>query len=400
MSPAWRVACFFAFAIYAGFALLLVFTVEDGTDSAGSPVGYDFSAYYEAAQFARHGEAARAYDDDAMIAAETARFPRSTTKLPWNYPPLFQTILLPVAVLPYFVALAVWTSLLFAAHAAFARQVASPASLWPLLVFPGAGINLMLGANGLLLALFVCAGLTLLERRPHAAGALFALALFKPHLALLLPIVLLATRRYRALTAMSASAVVFALVTTLFTGTASWAAFFAKAMLAGGIATSSSSGWSRVPTVFTLAKVLGAGDLAAGVIHAVVALAATGAVIWVWRADAKPLARAGALAAGLLLVTPYARIYDFALLFFPVAALFEEVRLETRTGDRWLLAAAWWSPLVGLFVRASTPWLSLLLVALLVRFVTATKRARVGENGEDRHPDRDVMVLDAKSSQK
>ena len=376
MSPAWRVACFLAFAIYAGFALLLVFTVEDGTDSAGSPVGYDFSAYYEGAQFARHGEAARAYDDDAMIAAETARFPRSTTKLPWNYPPLFQAMLLPVAVLPYFVALAVWTTLLFAAHAAFARQVATPATWWPLLVFPGAGINLMLGANGLLLALFVGAGFVLLDRRPLIAGSLFALALFKPHLVLLVPIVLLASGRYRALAGMIASAVLLALVTTLFTGTASWSAFFAKTMHAESVATSSSSGWSRVPTIFTLAKALGSGETVAGVIHAVVALAATGAVVWIWRANAKPLARAGALAVGLLLVTPYARIYDFALLFFSVVALFEDVRLHARAGDRWLLAAAWWSPLVGLLVKASTPWLSLLLVVLLARFVVGTKHLR------------------------
>ena len=376
MSAGWRVACLIAFAIYVGFALLLVFTVEDGTDTAGSPVGYDFSAYYEAAQFARRGEASQAYDDDAMLAAEKARFPRSTVKLPWSYPPLFQAILLPVAILPYFIALSVWTLLLAAGHAAFTRQLATPATIWPLVVFPGAGINLMLGANGLLVALFVGAGLWLLDRRPRVAGALFALALFKPHLALLVPIALLASGRYRALAAMIASGAAFALVTTLFTGTASWSAFFAKVAHAGTVATSSSSDWSRVPSVFTLAKVVGLGEAAALAIHAAVALAATGAVAWTWRANAKPLVRAGALAAGVLLVTPYARIYDFALLFFPVVALFEEARARARSGDHLLLAAAWWSPLVGLLVKASTPWLSLLLVALLARFVAGAARER------------------------
>ncbi|MGH7328728.1 MAG: hypothetical protein ACREJX_10305, partial [Polyangiaceae bacterium] len=150
-----RAACFVTLALYLAFLFLQVVTVHDGMDPAGSPVCYDFSAYYEAAQFARRGEPARAYDDQAIFAAEQARFPSSTTKLPWNYPPIFQAYLVPWTFLPYVTAFLSWTALMLAAYVAFTRHVVAAPALWPLLLFPGAIINLFLGANGLLVALLV-----------------------------------------------------------------------------------------------------------------------------------------------------------------------------------------------------------------------------------------------------
>jgi hypothetical protein len=378
MKAARRVLCIFTFALYVVFALFLAVTTHGDMGPGRSPLGFDFSADYEAAQLARHGATARAYDDEAFLADEQARFPESTLKLPWNYPPIFQALLLPFSVLPYFEAFASWTTLLLGAHLAFTRRVAAPSALWPLLLFPGAVINLFLGASGLLLALFVGCGLFWLDRRPRLSGAFFALAMFKPHLALLAPVALLLNRRHRALVAMLATVLVLVAGTSIVFGANAWLAFFAKATHASNVATSSSSDWARVPTVYTLVQVVGLGKTGACIMHAMVALAAVVAMSWLWKSKATPAIRGGALALALLIVTPYARIYDFALLLFPILALIDEPDLV----DRSLVALMWIAPLVGLLVQRSTPWLALLPLLALVRLAMKARQP-ISETGSD-----------------
>ncbi|MGH7328104.1 MAG: glycosyltransferase family 87 protein, partial [Polyangiaceae bacterium] len=220
----------------------------------------------------------------------------------------------------------------------------------------------------------VGAGFLLIDRRPLLSGALFGLAVFKPHLTLFLPVALLAARKYRVLAGMLGTVVVLVSGTALLFGADAWLAFLAKAVHAGDVATSSSSGWTRVPTLYTLARVLGAGKIIAGVVHGAVAIMAAGGVAWLWRSSARPALRNGALALALLIITPYARIYDFAFLLFPILALMSETKELAPREDRLLIALAWAAPLIGLVVRISTPWLSILLIVLLARLMVKAMR--------------------------
>src|ERR1700735_5549500 len=95
--------------LYVAFGCLVAINTHNRLDPAGSPLFYDFSAFYQAAAFADSGHAAAAYDDNAMIAAEKASFPGTTRRLPWSYPPTFQLALMPLAALPYVAAGLLWS---------------------------------------------------------------------------------------------------------------------------------------------------------------------------------------------------------------------------------------------------------------------------------------------------
>src|SRR5258707_14034684 len=87
----------------------------------GAPLFYDFSVFYQAGSLANAGHASDAYDDGKMIAAERAAFPGSTLRLPWNYPPTFQVMLMPLSALPYTAAWLVWSCALYGFYALLAR---------------------------------------------------------------------------------------------------------------------------------------------------------------------------------------------------------------------------------------------------------------------------------------
>jgi hypothetical protein len=365
----WRVLCAIAFCLYIVATGALILLSKGPLDPARAPIGYDFSAYYEAAQFAKSANAAGAYHDAQMIAAEQARFPGAVTRLPWNYPPLFTLLLLPFAYLPYFVAWLLWSVLLFGGYALLVRRLMR-AEFFPLLLFPAAALNIFLGANGLLSAVLIGAGVLLLKRRPLAAGLVFALACFKPHLALLIPLILLLAREYKALGAMAAGVGALVLLSMASFGIEPWMAFLAKAAQGTAVAHTSSSDWRQVPTIHTLAQFLGVSPAFAMAAQGLCALSAAGAVAWLWRRCDEPVLRAGALAAGILVVTPYARVYDLALLIFPIASLMAGQRPRAT-----IAMAAWCAPLLALVFGPAMSLFALLPFLLLALLVHGAWRA-------------------------
>ena len=97
-------------ALYGLWVMAAVTLTHHRIAPGGAPMFYDFEAFYEAGRFAVHGDAAAAYDDGRMIAAEHAAFPGMTVRLPWNYPPSLQLLMAPLAALPYGAAWLVWSA--------------------------------------------------------------------------------------------------------------------------------------------------------------------------------------------------------------------------------------------------------------------------------------------------
>ena len=97
-SPAIRLALLIlTLGFYGLWIKAALSTTHHGIAIGGAPLFYDFEAFYEAGRMALHGNAAAAYDDVRMIAAEHAAFPGMTVRLPWNYPPSLQLLVAPLA---------------------------------------------------------------------------------------------------------------------------------------------------------------------------------------------------------------------------------------------------------------------------------------------------------------
>ncbi len=367
-----------AIVALAVLALYVLFGIAVATHSHGrlgpngAPLFYDFSAFYEAGQLAGAGHAASAYDDSVMAAMQQKDFPGATTRLPWNYPPSFQLLLTPLAALPYVAAWLAWSLALYSAYALLARQLIPLRHLWIALLAPAAAINILVGQNGLLSTVLIGAGVLTLERRPILGGVLLGLMSYKPHFAVMVPVVLLFARQWKALGGAIASGAVLALASLAAFGVDPWLAFVHKALAPAGVITTSSSDWRTVPSIQTLARTLGLPAPIDMALHGIVALAAAIGAVWVWRRTTDARLRTGALAAAALLVTPYLRLYDLALLILPLAALLPREGERTPRLEQTALAITWLLPALLLFAAPPIQVGALASVALLALVVRRT----------------------------
>lgn len=95
-------------ALYVAFASGWFLLSTDLLDRSGKPLGYDFIAFWTASDLALQGRAIDAYDPEKIFAAAQAAVPGSRYLFAWHYPPVFHLAVLPLALLPYMLAYAVW----------------------------------------------------------------------------------------------------------------------------------------------------------------------------------------------------------------------------------------------------------------------------------------------------
>ncbi len=364
--------------VYLAFGYVAAINTHNGVGLGGAPLFYDFSAFYQAAAFADSGRAAAAYDDGAMIAAEKAAFPGMTVRLPWNYPPTFQLMLMPLAALPYVAAWLLWSGATYGAYGLLARRLVEPDRLWLVLLAPGAAVNLFVGQNGLLSTALIGWGVLMLGRRPIVGGVLLGLMSYKPQFAVLAPLALICGREWRALAAAVVSGAALALLALAVLGVGPWLAFLHKAAQPAAIFSSSSSDWRSIPSVMIMARSLGLDAAVSSALHWSVAAAAAAGAMWIWRATSDWRIRAAALAAATLLVTPYLRVYDLALLILPIAVLLSGAEDGKRLGlgETALLFAAWLLPAALMVTRSPIQLGPLAPAALLGLLLWRVARAR------------------------
>jgi hypothetical protein len=360
------------------FGYSLVTQLHHGVGPGGTPLFYDFSAFYEAGTFAHTGHAALAYDDSIMVAAERAAFPGTTARLPWNYPPTFQLALVPLAALPYVAAWLVWSGLVVGFYMLTARRLFEPQHFLLMALAPAVAVNLMVGQNGLLTTALIGTGVLLISSRPIAAGVVLGFLAYKPQVAVLAPLALLFGREWRTLAAAVISQTTIIVFSTLVLGADAWIAFFHKATQPEALFTSSSSSWLAIPSVMIFARSLHLPAVVCAALHWTIAIAAAAAALWVWNRRTDVRLRAGALAAATLLVTPYLRPYDLALLILPIAALLPH-RVERMGLGAWsAIAAAWLVPGILTFSNPQIQYGALVTATVLALVVRRAARPPIG----------------------
>ncbi|RJR33843.1 MAG: DUF2029 domain-containing protein [Deltaproteobacteria bacterium] len=323
---------------------------------SGHPIGPDFSYFWAAASLVLGGEPAAVYDFSRIHAVEMAYF-GVDLNVPWPYPPSYLLLLLPFGLLPYLPSLVIWLSTTLAGYLVIIHRIApNPRVVWFALVFPGAFQNLFFGQNGFLSSIFLGGGLLLLDRYPWLAGLLLSLLTYKPHLAVLVPLALVAGRRWQALLAMLAGTVALILATTLVLGPQVWTAFLnhiPKAMKI--LETGSLNLVHMMPTVFAAVQLSGAGVVSARILHTATMLAVVGLVAWTWRRESPSPLRNAMLVLGILMFSPHGYVYDLAILALPMAWLgWEGYTKGWLPGERVLLFLAWISPVALIWLAQAT----------------------------------------------
>jgi hypothetical protein len=309
---------------------------------AGMPAATDFLAFWAAGHLAWAGPAARVYDLTVLAGVErvTAILPPHTL-LAFFYPPTFLLLCLPFAAVPYLVGWAAFVVLPLAALAVGLRRIL-PAGwmgsgvwcLWgflPVAAFPGLMMNSATGQTGFWSGACFAWALIWLESRPALAGACLGMLVIKPHLALAVPVVLVAARRWRALAACAATAAGWMALSWLVLGTAAWRGFFAAAPIIRDTLENHREDWGKLQGIYTTVRVMG-GPLAAAY-GAQLAVAAVVLVILAAMAWRRPGGRGemAAMTAGAMLCTPHILDYDLAAVGVPLAWL-----AASAARDGWL----------------------------------------------------------------
>ncbi len=190
--------------------------------------GYcDFSMFWLAGFLVSHGQSGVLYDHAAYVAAAANILPYRSGYWPFVYPPtvlpaawLFSLISLPAGYYLFSadsLAASVWLLRLAGRPAwGIALGLISPAAMW----------NLYLGQWGLLCGALLLAGLAMLKHRPMLAGVLLGCLAVKPQYALLVPVIVLAGRAWRAVPAGLLTVCTLACLSLLAGGGATWAGWF------------------------------------------------------------------------------------------------------------------------------------------------------------------------------
>ncbi len=358
-----------ALAIYAVLAVLWIALSRDFMDPAGKPLGADFIDFYAASDLALHGRLPQAYDFDRMAAAEQAIVPAAAGQVvPWQYPPTFALLILPLALLPYPLAFLLFMGATLALYLRLACAIVPDRRAIPVaLAFTAVLVNALGGQNGFLSAALLGGGLILLETRPAAAGVLLGLLTYKPHLGLLVPLVLAAGGCWRAIAVGAATAALFALLAWLAFGAESWHEFWLHLAVAGDNLRSGVLPWDKMASVFAASRLLGAGVTAAELFQAIVATGVAALCLQAWRRGGGLELRAALAVTGTALAVPSLYDYDLVILAIPIAVLAADgMRFGWTPGLRTLLAIAWLAPLIGspLARYAHLPAMPLVLLAL------------------------------------
>ena len=294
-------------ALSATFVALCVESIV----TAAPPYKFgDFQALWTSGLLAHNGEAAANYDPQTLHLRQVALGMRADEHNPFPYPPIFLLILAPLGGLGRAAAFALFMGVTFAGYlwASTGGRWRDWSGLLGAIAAPATGVNLIFGQSGFLAGGLMLGGLKLAERRPIVAGVLLGLLAYKPQLGVLVPVVLVAARCWRALAAACATVVVCAAAATAAFGANIWALWVSSLL-----------DYSRMtmvdrlmPTVAGSLRAAGAPDAVALAAQAVVAIAA-GIVVWrACRGGITP--RAAALAVvGAFLATPHALNYDLPM---------------------------------------------------------------------------------------
>lgn len=342
----------------------------------------DFIVYHAAGRALLEGKPGVIYElaafSDYLNLYYTDYFKRELVDFrPFMYPPPWLLLILPFA-LP---GVAAGYGLFMTTSVVLATVLVGRDRLWiwmAALTSPAGLYTAMAGQNAFLSVGLFYGGMRLLDRSPAGAGILLGLLSYKPQLFVLIPVALLAARRWRALWWTLGTAAAMALISLLVFGPSFWIQFLEMARESS--APQFTDKMYRYVAIFmttirAAGHILGIPPGLATIAHLAGALAA---LVVVWQAFRhRPLGdeTTAILAVATLLVSPYLINYDL-LLMMPAALMIFRRRAEADLYPAELLfyVGVWLVPNLGIrFSAKGIPVMPLFVLGLLFLAWQASK---------------------------
>ena len=335
-----------------------------GLTAGGSAAfGDDFINFWSAPRLALQGRVADIYDFGRFHDFQKEVLGGPIHLYHYSYPPTAILLTWPFALLPYLAGWAVWLVggwlvLIVAVRAAWpggARGWRDPALY--ALALPATLLNSWTGQTGTWVAAILGGGCMLLGHRPVLGGALLGLLTVKPQIALLVPVALVAGRRWRALGAFALTGSALAAASAALFGLDLWAAYMERAsVLRRWILEDGTGVWHLFASVFVTVRHLPASLPVAYAVQGVAALFAVAAVFLVWRRqETPPSSKNAVLVVCTLAATPYVQVYDLVAAALVPLWLWKGTEADTRErrSAEIITVLAVMAPLYGFAVAAT-----------------------------------------------
>lgn len=382
-------AWLFAFILFFQFAQIDVryaLTHGDWQASPGTLVGRDFANVFTAGHLLFDGGLTTIYDVDAYQRYQAALFEGRVGGHNYSYTPVSFFYVWTFALVPYGLSYILWTGLTGAAFLLAARPYLRDAGLpaWLAVITPAALLNVWAGHYGFLFGALWLGAWSIIEKRPKLAGVLVGLLVVKPHLAILMPLLLAARGAWRTFLVAASTVVCLIIFSGLAFGWELWSDYFTDTIVHQAAMVDQTEGvflW-MMPTAYPGFRFSGLVPAAAWLLQAACALGAIGAMLrWMPR---DPRLAGLAAATATFLVLPYAFNYDMTIIGLAAVSLLHSAPKDAYA-ERIMAALALLLPAAVVFsnqagLPIAPPVLLLLLGSLLAR------RSEVSVLAHDRQP--------------
>jgi hypothetical protein len=296
----------------------------------------DFSVLYTAGGVIAEGHRTQLFDASTQTEFQH-RVLAMRGLLPFNHLAYESLLFIPLALLPFKLALWIWRAvslaMLVVSTRLLSRSFKSSNTQTLLLSFALFPIVLAIvqGQDSIVLLLLFSASIALLTQgHDRSAGALLALALFKPHLVLPIAAVLIWKRGHRFMQGFGGGGLAVILVSIAITGLGGWRQMTALMGYAasgtgdqvGGIA-------DARPNIRGLAGLLGFAGHSALILTIALSALLFFVVAWRLRTERRPQLLFPPLVALAVLTSIHINAHDLAILFVPLLALLLRAKKST-----------------------------------------------------------------------
>jgi len=300
---------------FFGADFAYAFAHGDWTSGPGTLLGRDFVNVFTAGHLVLDGRLDVVFDVDAYREYQAQMFDGRVLAHNYSYPPVSFFYVPLFALGGYGLSYFLWiglTGIAFVLAARpYLRDVGLPA--WSALMIPAALVNVWAGHYGFLFGALWLAAWRLVEARPRTAGMLIGLMIVKPHLALLMPLVLLRRGAWTPIVYAAVTSLSLVVVSGLAFGWGYWVTYLTQTSVFQAAMVDAEGGFFMLmmPTILAAALQSGLEPILGWALQSLVAVLVM-AALWTWM-PRDPMKAGLATATATFLVLPYAFNYDLTV---------------------------------------------------------------------------------------
>ncbi len=295
----------------------------------------DFDAFHIVAQRVWLGDSDQAYQVVKFLEMQREASGAIDSFMPWTYPPQFNLLLAPFALIPTGVAYLLFTAATLAFYLIVLRSIAANYLVLVLIIFfPAIQVTMACGQNGFLTAGLIGLVCLFIEKRQILAGSALGLMVIKPHLAIAFAVYSILRRRWTAVMMAGAVVLISSLACTAVFGLQIWTGLYQSVRDSAIFLERGYYPLYRMISFYASLRTMGLPAWAAFLGQAVVAALALGVIATALYRGFPTRSSLGLTAMVSILMSPYAYDYDLPIFGVGLALLLPELKKVAREGER------------------------------------------------------------------